>query len=245
MIPPTQREDCTAVEENLFNPAHSAIAPLAARLPNWKFRCAPAAGKHQGWSAPSSTIARRRSRRWSLRGHFEFRRPLTRCSAGYARDDRFLEPVWLMIRLTAFTAAACRSGSRAPVALSSRARHPAYSCRFDVFYIGVPHEDCDAIPFPHFVIEFCARHMLNNGSVRIEPSQPRPTPNGIWCMMPRMSDDAPSEDDCICCARWPPALRAAMRQAILRIPFTGPVCDDCLVAFMTNVWVASKQAKHH
>jgi hypothetical protein len=50
---------------------------------------------------------------------------------------------------------------------------------------------------------------------------------------------------CICCARWPPALRAAMRQAILRIPFTGPVCDDCLVAFMTNVWAASKQAKHH
>jgi hypothetical protein len=106
VIPPTQREDCTAVEENLFNPAHSAIAPLAARLPNRKFRCAPAAGKHQGWSAPSSTT-------------------------------------------------------------------------------------------------------------------------------------------CICCARWPPALRAAMRQAILRIPFTGPVCDDCLVAFMTNVWAASKQAKHH
>ena len=70
----------------------------------------------------------------------------------------------------------------------------------------------------------------------------KPTSDGIRCMMPRMSDDAPSEDDCICCARWPPALRATMRQAILRIPFKGPVCDDCLVAFMTNVCVA-RQAK--
>ena len=78
-------------------------------------------------------------------------------------------------RMARLIATPCRSGSRAPVALASRARHPAYSCRFDVFYIGVPHEDCDAIPFPHFVIEFCARHMLNDGSVRIERSQPRPT----------------------------------------------------------------------
>ena len=32
--------------------------------------------------------------------------------------------------------------------------------------------------------KFCARHMLNDGSVRIERSQPRPASDGIWCMMP-------------------------------------------------------------
>jgi hypothetical protein len=33
-----------------------------------------------------------------------------------------------------------------------------HSFRFDVSDIGVPDKDCDAIPFPHFVVEFCARH---------------------------------------------------------------------------------------
>jgi hypothetical protein len=45
------------------------------------------------------------------------------------------------------------------------------SSSFDAFDIGVPDKDCDAIPFPHFVVEFCARHTLDDCSVRIERSQ--------------------------------------------------------------------------
>jgi glyoxylase-like metal-dependent hydrolase (beta-lactamase superfamily II) len=50
--------------------------------------------------------------------------------------------------------------------LPNRSRH------FDVFDIGVPNEDCDAITFPNFVVEFCAGHTLDNCSVRIERGQP-------------------------------------------------------------------------
>jgi hypothetical protein len=46
------------------------------------------------------------------------------------------------------------------------------SCRFDVVDIGVPNENCYAIPFPYFVVEFCARRMFNDCSVRVERSQP-------------------------------------------------------------------------
>jgi hypothetical protein len=53
-----------------------------------------------------------------------------------------------------------------------------------------------------------------------------------------MSDKA--EDDCAICAKWPPALRATMRDAIFRIPFKQPICDDCIVAFWDNVWKRSE-----
>jgi hypothetical protein len=50
-------------------------------------------------------------------------------------------------------------------------------------------------------------------------------------MMPTMS-----EDDCAICAKWPPALRATMRQAIERVTMKGWVCDDCVIAFWENIW---------
>jgi hypothetical protein len=50
-----------------------------------------------------------------------------------------------------------------------------------------------------------------------------------------MSEDRLSEDDCAVCGRWPPALRPTMRDAIFRVPLHEPVCDDCMVAFVTNV----------
>jgi hypothetical protein len=46
-----------------------------------------------------------------------------------------------------------------------------------------------------------------------------------------------SDDDCAICAKWPPALWPAMRQAIDRVTMKGWVCDDCVVAFWDNVWV--------
>ena len=51
-------------------------------------------------------------------------------------------------------------------------------------------------------------------------------------MMPTMS-----EDDCPICAKWPPALRPAMRRAIVRLPLEEPIsiCDECLMTFWKNV----------
>jgi hypothetical protein len=49
------------------------------------------------------------------------------------------------------------------------------SRHFDVFDIGVPNEDCDAIPFPYFVVKFCAGHTFDDCSVCIERGQPSPS----------------------------------------------------------------------
>jgi hypothetical protein len=49
-----------------------------------------------------------------------------------------------------------------------------------------------------------------------------------------MSNQA--EDVCAVCARWPPALRPTMRQAIDNIPLKQPACDDCVIAFWDKFW---------
>ena len=41
--------------------------------------------------------------------------------------------------------------------------------------------------------------------------------------------------ECAICAKWPPAMRAAMRAAITVIPPHQWVCDDCLGAFFTII----------
>ena len=62
----------------------------------------------------------------------------------------------------------------------------------------------------------------------------RPTSDDIGCMMPTCPT-LPKKIASVC-GRWPPALRATMRDAIFRIPAKQAVCDDCVVAFWDNVW---------
>ena len=58
-----------------------------------------------------------------------------------------------------------------------------------------------------------------------------------------MSDDAPTEDECAICQRWPGALRPIMRQAIFTIPLKQPVCDGCLMAFWINVFEVCEERR--
>jgi len=43
------------------------------------------------------------------------------------------------------------------------------------------------------------------------------------------------ERECAICAKWPPAMRGAMRKAITIIPAHQWVCDDWLVAYFTII----------
>jgi hypothetical protein len=45
-----------------------------------------------------------------------------------------------------------------------------------------------------------------------------------------------SEDECVLCREWPPALRQVMRSAVYSIP-DDPVCEECVMAFWTNITV--------
>ena len=46
--------------------------------------------------------------------------------------------------------------------------------------------------------------------------------------------------DCVICAKWPPAVREAMRNGVTLIPADQWVCDDCLVAFFINIATHSR-----
>jgi hypothetical protein len=46
--------------------------------------------------------------------------------------------------------------------------------------------------------------------------------------------------ECAICAKWPPAMREAMRKAITVIPSHQWVCDDCLEAFFTIIATHSR-----
>jgi hypothetical protein len=53
-----------------------------------------------------------------------------------------------------------------------------------------------------------------------------------------MSGRAPNtatEADCAVCGQWHPAIRLAMRDLIDRIRLREPICDECLMAFWTNI----------
>jgi hypothetical protein len=61
-------------------------------------------------------------------------------------------------------------------------------------------------------------------------------------------DEAPvaPDDLCVICARWPAALREAMRFAILELPMDDPVCDLCLEALAENCgWFREPEAPRH
>jgi hypothetical protein len=49
-----------------------------------------------------------------------------------------------------------------------------------------------------------------------------------------VDDDNVTEDQCKVCARWPKALREAMRFAILDLPLDEPVCLRCCDALAEN-----------
>ena len=49
-----------------------------------------------------------------------------------------------------------------------------------------------------------------------------------------MSECKP-ERECAICAKWPLAMRGAMRKAITIIPAHQWVCDDCLIAYFTII----------
>jgi len=63
-----------------------------------------------------------------------------------------------------------------------------------------------------------------------------------------MSDDDEdyfvTADQCAMCAGWAKALRPTMRWAIDDIPLRGPVCEECMMAFLVYLREEGRPQDH-